>query len=484
MFPLVGSLRLGEQLLRAHCRKHVVSTVMTEYSISTANASTSAVIVAERHSQAAWLLYIDLLAALIAASLPWSTSSVSILGVIWLSMMIPTVEARAFLRTLSNPACLLPLVLFTLAVVGMLWGDTSWLARSHGVSPVAKFFVIPFLIYHFQRSHRGHWVFIAFLASSSALLMLSWIVLFVPELAPSITGSAGVPVKNYIDQSQEFTLCMMALAPLVVGFYSRRQLALMVGCTMLMAGFFASLMFVAMARSAFVYLPVLIALFAISYLRARASAFLLLAVVAVATLAWFTSPYLRGRIASIPTQYQSYEQDIPVSIGQRLEYWHKSIGFFASSPLLGNGTGSTRQLFERDAVGKIGLAAEVVANPHNQTLNVAVQWGAIGIVVLYAMWLVHLLLFRGDGIVNWIGLIVVVQNLFSSLFNSHLFDFVEGWIYVLGVGVAGGMLLASKPSRLPSAGPSNSRNPTMPTMAQHQAMPVVAARSAIGRLVP
>jgi hypothetical protein len=27
------------------------------------------------------------------------------------------------------------------------------------------------------------------------------------------------------------------------------------------------------------------------------------------------------------------------------------------------------------------------------------------------------------------------------LFNSHLFDFVQGWIYVLGVGVAGGTVL-------------------------------------------
>jgi hypothetical protein len=34
-----------------------------------------------------------------------------------------------------------------------------------------------------------------------------------------------------------------------------------------------------------------------------------------------------------------------------------------------------------------------------------------------------------------------VQNIFSSLFNSHLFDFHEGRMYVLGVGVAGGMTL-------------------------------------------
>ena len=68
----------------------------------------------------------------------------------------------------------------------------------------------------------------------------------------------------------------------------------------------------------------------------------------------------------------------------------------------------------------------------------------IGVLLLYAMWLVHLLLFRGEGFVAWIGLLVVVQNIFTSLFNSHLFDFHEGWMYVLGVGVAGGMTLAAR----------------------------------------
>jgi hypothetical protein len=42
---------------------------------------------------------------------------------------------------------------------------------------------------------------------------------------------------------------------------------------------------------------------------------------------------------------------------------------------------------------------------------------------------------------RWLGLLVVVQNVFTSLFNSHLFDFHEGWMYVIGVGVAGGMAL-------------------------------------------
>ncbi len=57
------------------------------------------------------------------------------------------------------------------------------------------------------------------------------------------------------------------------------------------------------------------------------------------------------------------------------------------------------------------------------------------------MWVAHLFLFRGNDLAAWIGLVIVTQNIIGSLFNSHLFDFVQGWVYVIGVGVAGGMAL-------------------------------------------
>ena len=55
------------------------------------------------------------------------------------------------------------------------------------------------------------------------------------------------------------------------------------------------------------------------------------------------------------------------------------------------------------------------------------------------------------GLANWIGLLVVVQNVFTSLFNSHIFDFHEGWMYVLGVGVAGGMVLKARAAEADAA---------------------------------
>jgi O-antigen ligase len=132
------------------------------------------------------------------------------------------------------------------------------------------------------------------------------------------------------------------------------------------------------------------------------------------------------------------------SIGQRLEFYRKSLRFFVEAPVIGHGTGSIEGLFVQAAIGQTGAAADVVRNQHNQTLNVAVQWGTLGVVILYAMWISHLLLFRGDGLANWIGLLVVVQNIFTSLFNSHIFDFHEGWMYVLGVGIAGGLVARAR----------------------------------------
>jgi O-antigen ligase len=208
--------------------------------------------------------------------------------------------------------------------------------------------------------------------------------------------------------------------------------------------FVVNMAFVIVSRTALVTMPVMLAVFALFHLRWRTNVIILCATVALAALAWVASPQLRWTTETFSRDYRLYkEQNIPTSIGMRLEYWQKSLRFISEAPVFGHGTGSARGLFVQAAAGSVLASGDVVGNPHNQTLNVAVQWGAVGIVALYAMWLVHLRLFRGDGLATWIGLMVVVQNIFTSMFNSHLFDFHEGWMYVLGVGIAGGTVLGT-----------------------------------------
>jgi len=53
-------------------------------------------------------------------------------------------------------------------------------------------------------------------------------------------------------------------------------------------------------------------------------------------------------------------------------------------------------------------------------------------------------------IAAWIGLMAVTQNIVGSLFNSHLTDFTQTWIYVFAVGVFGGGVLRDRGTAKPA----------------------------------
>ena len=59
---------------------------------------------------AAWTKAADIAVVLMAISLPWSTSFVAIFAVVWLLLLIPTIELRDFSETLMRPACVLPIL--------------------------------------------------------------------------------------------------------------------------------------------------------------------------------------------------------------------------------------------------------------------------------------------------------------------------------------------------------------------------------------
>src|SRR4051812_12595825 len=128
---------------------------MTEAMRSAPRISMLPAVLASWRSLAARYLYADLLAALTAATLPWSTSGFAILLGVWflaLVPLLPTLDVRGFLRLLARPICLAPLALVALAVAGTLWADGSWREQLHGLSPLIKLLMIPFLLYHFERS--------------------------------------------------------------------------------------------------------------------------------------------------------------------------------------------------------------------------------------------------------------------------------------------------------------------------------------------
>jgi O-antigen ligase len=398
----------------------------------------------------------NVLAAAVALVLPWSTSATGILIALWLVVLAPTLDFLSLRREVLAPAGGLPVLLWLLGAFGMLWAGVSWGERIAGLSGYHKLLVIPLLLAQFRRSGQGEWVLLAFVCSCAVLLAVSAGLAFIPGLSWRGNTHIGVPVKDYILQSELFAICAFGLLGLAAAQWRshRRQALIFLLAAIL---FVANIVYIETARTTLVAMAVLLVLFGFFQFGWRGG----LVVCACATLlsgaVWFSSPYLRERVSRTVQDVQIYDASRVNPVGLRLDYWRSSLVFLRQAPVIGHGTGGIPQLFRHAATAQTDPQA-ITTNPHNQVLVVALDLGLLGTIVLLAMWLAHLKLFSGESnaaatpetmraapqshvLLAWFGLVIVVQNIVCSMFNSHLFDFSQGWLYVWGVGALGGSVL-------------------------------------------
>ena len=109
----------------------------------------------------------------VAVSLPWSTSAASILILVWLLTLLPTLDVATVRREVETAVGGLPVLLWLLAAVGMSWADVSWIERIHGLGAFHRLLMIPLLLAQFRRSERGAWVLYGFLTSAVVWLLAS-----------------------------------------------------------------------------------------------------------------------------------------------------------------------------------------------------------------------------------------------------------------------------------------------------------------------
>ena len=378
----------------------------------------------------------DGLVTAVAVSLPWSTSATAILIVLWLIALVPTLDVGSVRREVLSAAGGLPVLLWLLAAIGMLWADVSWSERVAGLSGFHKLLCIPLLLAQFRRSPQARWAIIGFLASSIALLVLSWTLVLTPGLTWR-GKELGVPVKNYIMQSAEFAICAFGLIGKAAARWRARTWLVPV-LLLVAAAFLANIVYVSTARTTLVVLLAMLVLFGVRQFGWRGAVGTAVIGAVLAGVVWVSSPYLRQRVSAAVEEARAYgAHNVNTPVGLRLEYWKNSLAFIAEAPVIGHGTGTIPMLFRRDATPDT-TPALITTNPHSQILATATELGLVGAIALLAMWIAHLALFRAGTPVAWIGLLIVTYNIVSSLFNSHLFDFGQGWLYVLGVGVTGG----------------------------------------------
>ena len=351
-------------------------------------------------------------------------------------------------RTLREPAAALPVLLWLLALVGMLWANVPWGERLAGFEGFHKLLVIPLLLAQFRRSERGIYVVYGFFVSCTAMLLASWGLMalwklwwiYVPGKIP------GLLVKDYIAQSTEFLICAVAL----LGVRGRA-----LACEREARGgrraarrslFLGNIFYIAPGRTALRGAAAAAAsssASAISAGRACCGACLAAARarrrrmggVAAAARAddreHRRSARLSGRQRRLVVRH-------PARNLEEVVRHHRGRAAHRPRHRLDPGAVPPR----RGGRGRVRRSQSV--NPHNQIFAVGIQLGMLGIAILMTMWIAHLALFRGGGLIAWFGIVVVVQNLASAPVNSHLFDSFHGWLYVFGFGVLGGMALRER----------------------------------------
>jgi O-antigen ligase len=404
----------------------------------------------------------DWLAVAVVVSLPWSTSASVILIVLWLVAVLPTLAVADVRHELLTAAGGLPVLLWVLAAVGMLWADVPWAERVDGLGGFHRLLAIPLLLAQFRRAQCGPCACYGFLISATVMLALSsffalfpaWAFAHVPLFGAHVKAY-GVPVKDYIFQSGIFLICAFGLIGAACERWREARWPSIAALLCLAACFLANIAFVATSRTTVVVAPLLAVVLGYRYSGGRGAALAGIAATALTAVALNASPYFNVRVMHSFTELRSYQNsDAANSTGLHMEYLKKSAAIVEAAPFIGHGTGSIAEQFRLAASGDAGSASAVATvNPHSQIFAVAIELGAVGAAVLLAMWAAHGLLFCGAGLMASIGAIIVVQNFLSSLVNSHLFDFGQGWLYVFGVGIVGGNVLrdAQRPPAVPPA---------------------------------
>jgi hypothetical protein len=298
-------------------------------------------------------------------------------------------------------------------------------------------------IIQFSKTGTAREVLLGLIGSCVVLLFCSWLLFFCGWYIGN--KPLGVPVKDYIAQSAFFTTSALIIAPMARDAWNRGRSTISMLLVVVILLFVANIFFIAASRTYLIGAPILLAWFGYVSYRWKGVLVVGCCLLLIAGAAWTGDSFFRARTGTFLSEITGYQPTgKATSAGERITFWRKSLEFIETAPVLGHGTGSIRSQFNLAAVDEVGMAGERSANPHNQVFAVGIQLGCLGIIILIAMWIAHLVLFKAAEGVAWAGIVIVAQNIIGSLFNSHLFDFTHAWLYVIGVGVAGGEVLRSR----------------------------------------
>ncbi len=346
-----------------------------------------------------------------------------VLGIVWLgSAQFLTLPSLLKMK----PVAFWSLLLFICFLLGSSYSNASLDAAMSMAKKYRELFYIPILMAFFNTDQYRRRAWLAFVAASVLSLLISYLKLAgIFEL--NQFGDASV--KSHI--THNIFIAYFAFYCAHQAFSqkpdARYYLALLIVCV-------HNLFLVVQGLTGQAVFLALVLLFTLQRFSKKFT-FLALAGICLAMLLFLNfsdkAERLNKGINDTKTYFQNESSSVKSnsSMGQRYMFWKYSSQLIAEKPLLGYGTGSFAQEYQRIAQGEHVLAE----NPHNEFLMIGVQLGLFGLIVYLG--------FLGSQIycsyslpadIKFMAQGLVLTLVITSLFNSPILDNTEGhWFATL-----------------------------------------------------
>ena len=312
----------------------------------------------------------DWLVVLVAISLPWSTTATGICIAAWLVVVLPGLDLESVRREVASARGGLPVALWCLGLIGMIWAGVDWTQRFEGLAGFHRLLVIPLLLAQFRRSDHGERVICGFLLSSAIVLVVSYILIIVPGLSPR-DKVVGIPMHDDIFQGSIFIICGFGALGYAATEGIKRQLLVAFAFVVIAALFLANFLFVPIfSRIVLAVAPVLAGLLGWRLSRWRGLLGTFVLAVALSVAFWFASLNLRAHVYNSLDEFREYNaRNTATSIGRHVAFLNESLEIISSAPLIGHGTGSIAEEFRQVTSAKNGAAGVATVIPTTRLLR-------------------------------------------------------------------------------------------------------------------
>lgn len=383
------------------------------------------------------------LAVATAFVIPLSTALMNIFFIATVALSILAGNWKDKAKIIAfNRFALLFLVFFGLFVIGLIYTTAPLKDGVAMLIKYNKFLLGAFFIPLFVEERWRKYAINAFIVAVMIMLIGSYLKLFgIIHYQLAKYGNVSI-FKNHI--AGNFLLAFTAYLLLHKITKSNKYWWL---ATLLFLLTVYNALFLNTGRTGYFILGSLIALFLWQKFSWKG---LLIAVIAIFILggsAFLFSKSFHERAITTITNIHHYQPEKSMtSVGLRMTFAKNSIHLIKQHPIIGTGTGSFTTEY-----AKIKPTPEVLThNPHNQYLDIGVQFGIIGMLILlfmfYRQWRDSKYLPQD---MRYLAEAVVLAVVLGGLANSWLMDSTEGHLYVyfISVAFAAWQPKAIKPSR-------------------------------------